>query len=45
MVIVTPILTTMGDAERRKAVAKAFDYLTDDAYASGVVSLHLFAWK
>lgn len=35
--LVAPISTILNDAERRKAAAKAFDYLTDTAYAFAMV--------
>jgi peptide/nickel transport system substrate-binding protein len=35
--LIEPIAAIMDDAERRKAAAKAFDYLTDNAYAFAMV--------
>jgi peptide/nickel transport system substrate-binding protein len=35
--LIAPISTTMDDAERRKASAKAFDYLTEKAYAFAMI--------
>ena len=35
--LVAPIPTVLDDAERRKAAAKAFDYLTENAYAFAMI--------
>jgi peptide/nickel transport system substrate-binding protein len=35
--LIQPIATTMDDAERRKVTAKAFDYLTENAYAFAMI--------